>query len=118
MDEEYFDRYGKILGTFMTMTFLHGMVPISGFKDGNELYQVNGKWSGFLYNGFIYDVRGYPVLFRQNAFGGPIKPIRAIKPVRGIRQIKFIHGIRSIKPIRPIRQLSWSNCDPTEIFGK
>ncbi|WP_410522680.1 4-fold beta flower protein [Pedobacter sp. ISL-64] len=48
----------------------------------NIYYSFNGRYLGWMQNGWFYDRQGRPSLFSNGASGGPSKPSRASAPSR------------------------------------
>ncbi len=89
--------------------------PVAYLKDEN-IYNYYGRYLGWKYDGWYFDRNGHRAFFKENAVGGPIKPIKKIKPIKAIKNIRPIKSIKEIRPIKPIRSLSWSSFQLYEYF--
>ncbi len=87
--------------------YLYDGKPVA-WLSGNDLYAYDGKYLGWMESGWVYDRAGRPAFFRDDAQGGPVKPVRSVRPVRGVRGVRPVRGVRQVRPVRPVRSLSWS----------
>ena len=118
-DLTFYDRYGvPIAYTDDGINiYLFSGKPVA-YLEQNVIYGFKGRHLGWFDNGWIRDLKGFCVFFNDNAFGGPIKPIKHIKPIKGIKQIKPIKSIREIQKIKPIFHSSWSELSGNLFFSE
>lgn len=90
--------------------------PIA-YLSGDSVYSLSGNHLGFFENGHIWDHSGAAVLFTDDASGGPLKPLKAIKPLKGLKSLLPLKGLKELKPLRAIKGLGWSSSPPEQIFG-
>lgn len=88
-----------------------------GAPDGDSIYSFSGAHVAFFENGQIWDHRGGVVLFTDQASGGPMKPLKALKPLKGLKSLKPLKGLKALKPLKSLKSLGWSNATPQDIFG-
>lgn len=87
-----------------------------GYLHGESVYSFSGQHLGTFEAGWLRDHAGNAALFSDDAFDGPIKPIKHILPIKSIKHIKPVKGIRQIAPIKPIKSLGWSNLSGEQFF--
>jgi len=87
-------------------------------RNGNLLYNYQGKHCGWIDGYVIRDLHGFVVGFCQfsNDFPSPIFPIPQIPPIPAIPQIPPIPAIPQIPYIKPIKQFGWSSYNLISIF--
>ena len=78
------------------------------YLNQEDIFSFTGSYLGWMQNGWIYDLYGFPTFFTNEAMGGPVKPIRQVQPVKGVKRICPVKGVRQVKPVRAVRSLNWS----------
>jgi hypothetical protein len=95
--------------------YLYDGKPVAFFRD-EHLYGFNGRYLGWLQNGWIFDRRGQRVFFTREATGGPARPARHARPARGARQARPARSARQARPARPACSLAWSPSSDESFF--
>jgi hypothetical protein len=80
---------------------------VAYLHDG-KVYAYSGRLLGWYENGWLYDRKNRPALFKKGATGGPIKPVTSVKPVKSVKQVKPVKGVQQVAHARPVRSSSWS----------
>lgn len=106
----YVDHDGKYIYTYSGQ-------PIAYIKD-DAVFGYNGRYLGWVRDGWFYDRQGHPAFFAEDATGGPVRPVRAVRPVRGVRSVRPVKSVREAKPAKPARSLSWSRLSSTSYFSQ
>ena len=95
--------------------YLFNGTPVAYFY-GNMVYGFSGRQLGTINNGWIRDNRGLCVFFTENAYGGPIKPIKHIRPVKSVKHVRPVKSVRHIPYVKPVDQLGWSSMSGEKFF--
>lgn len=82
------------------------------YLDGDSVYSFSGMHLGFFENGQIWNHSGEMVLFANDADGGPMKPLKALKPLKSLKQPNPIKGLKQLKPMKPLMGMSWTQASP------
>ena len=72
--------------------YTFGGAPIA-FIDGDSIYSFSGAHVAFFEDGQVWDHSGGVVLFTDQASGGPMKPLKALKPLKGTSKNPTTSGI-------------------------
>jgi hypothetical protein len=96
--------------------YLYGGEPIA-FLSGEGIYSYAGRYLGWFEDGWVLDRSGNRVFFTENATGGPVRPVRAVRPARGARSARPARGAREARPARPVRSSSWSRLTGENFFS-
>ena len=96
--------------------YTFGGAPIA-FIDGDSIYSFSGAHVAFFENGQVWDHSGGVVLFTNQASGGPMKPLKALRPLKGFKSLKPLKGSKALKPLKSLKSLGWSDATPEDIFG-
>lgn len=88
--------------------YTYSGTPVAYIRD-DAVYGFNGRYLGWIQNGWFYDTRGRPAFFTEGASGGPVRPVRAVRPVRGVRAVRPVKSVRQVRPVRSMRPSSWSS---------
>lgn len=88
-------------------------------KDGNLIYNYNGRHCGWIENFVIRDLYGLTVGFCSYSkdFPTPIFPIPQIPPIPAIPQIPPISAIPQIPNLKPIKSFGWSEISLIHLFN-
>jgi hypothetical protein len=114
----FYDRSGQAIAYLADdgkSIYLYGGDPVAWLSD-DSIYSYSGRHLGWFRDGWVIDGSGGRVFFTQDATGGPVRPIRAVRPVRGVRGVRPVRGVRQVRPARPVRSLSWSELSSEQFF--
>lgn len=90
---------------------------LSGWFDGQNLYDLNMDWAGFITGGNAFEsgavswlgqVRGDVFLDRDGkpvAWMNKAKPAGTLKPLRPLKPLKPLRPLKPLKPIKPLKPL-------------
>ncbi len=95
--------------------FLFTGKPVAYFE-GDSIFSFSGKHLGWFRNGWICDNSGLCVLFRTEATGGPIKPVKQVKPVKNVKNVKPVRSVKEVRPVRKNMSSSWSDTSGVTFF--
>jgi hypothetical protein len=96
--------------------YTFGGKPIA-YIHGESIYSFSGRHLGWFVNGWIYDSGGNPLLFSENATGGPSKPGRAGRPGKAGRAGRPGKGGRAGRPGSPGLSANWSSLTVEAFFS-
>ncbi|WP_371257945.1 4-fold beta flower protein [Pseudomonas sp. URMO17WK12:I4] len=96
--------------------YTFGGQPIAYIHE-ESIYSFPGRHLGWFVNGWIYDSSGHPLLFSEQATGGPGKPGRAGRPGKAGRAGRPGKGGRAGRPGRPGLSASWSSLTAEAFFS-
>ncbi len=104
-----YDRHGIPVAYFLLSGEIYATDgrPLA-YLVGFYIYAYNGRFLGFFNNGWILDKQGYHVLFTQNAYGGPLKPLCRPSMLPGLRHLAPWKALRQRPTQFPMPRLSWS----------
>ncbi|WP_376700301.1 4-fold beta flower protein [Bradyrhizobium archetypum] len=107
---DFYDRSGRATAYLADDEHIYDWdgTPSAFIRNGN-VYSYSGEHVGWLVNGWITGADGQPLLFSQEAMGGPVKPVRQVAPVRGVRSVRPVKGVAQVAPVRPVFGLGWSS---------
>ena len=97
--------------------YLYNGTPVA-WLSGENIYAYNGKYLGWIQDGWVFDRNGTRAFFTENASGGPIKPVKAVRPVKGVRDVRPVRSVRETRPARPVRSLNWSQLSNNDYFNQ
>ena len=86
------------------------------YLSGDSVYSFSGKHLGRFEDGWVRDNGGASVFFTDNARGGVLKPLKALKPLKGLKQLRPLKGLKELKPLSPLKTLSWSQLSGRHFF--
>ncbi len=95
--------------------YLYGGQPVAFLSD-DSIFAYSGKHLGWLDHGWVRDHAGQCVFFTDEASGGPVQPIRAVRPVRGVRGVRPVRGVMAARPVKPVSGVSWSTLSGPAFF--
>ena len=89
--------------------------PVAYFY-ADMIYGFNGRQLGTINNGWIRDNNGLCVFFTENAYGGPVKPVKHVKPVKSVKYVKPVKSVRHVPHAKAVDRLSWSSLSGERFF--
>lgn len=95
--------------------YLFDGTPVAYFY-GDMVYGFKGQQLGTINNGWIRDNRGFCAFFTENAYGGPVRPVKHVKPVKRVKRVKPVKSVRHVPYVKPIYRLNWSNMSGERFF--
>ncbi len=95
--------------------YLFNGIPVAYFY-GSNVFGFKGHQLGTINNGWIRDNSGLCVFFTENAYGGPVKPIKHIKPVKGVKHVKPVKSIRHTSSQKSTDKIGWSTMSGERFF--
>jgi hypothetical protein len=119
MDTLY-DQHGAAIAYIdddETSIYIYDGTPVAWVMD-DSVYGHNGRYLGWIQEGWFYDRGGHPAFFTDYARGGPVKPARRARPARGARRARPARSAREARPARPACSLSWSDATGEAYFSQ
>ncbi len=95
--------------------YLFSGEPVA-YLDGDSVWSYSGKHLGWFDSGLVRDESGHTAFFTENASGGPMKPLKALKPLKGLKALKPLKGLKELKPLRALNSLGWSGLSGEAFF--
>jgi hypothetical protein len=87
-----------------------------GYLHGGSVWNYSGKHLGRFDKGWLRDNNGDAALFTDDAFGGPLKPLKQLKPLKDLKQLLPMTGLRELTPLKPLNSLEWSKLSGEHFF--
>jgi hypothetical protein len=88
-----------------------------GFVRAGSIYSYTGRHLGWLRDGWIRDHNGDVVYFTTGERrGGPVPPAPSVPPVPNVPEVPPVPSVPEVAPVPPVFSLGWSRLAGTAFF--